>query len=103
MRIDVYGKPGCAKCKSTKEKLAHYLKKWNVAGTVPLEFVDMDSPDGLAKGVFHDVYDVIPVTIVLGDDDQPVGRWEGVVPPSEEVAKALGVQEKQASNLRLQA
>ena len=66
MKIDVYGKPGCAKCKSTKEKLAHYLKKWNVAGTVPLEFVDMESPDGNAQGAFYDVYDVIPVTIVMG-------------------------------------
>ena len=92
MRIDVYGKPGCAKCKSTKEKLAHCLRKWNVAATVPLEFVDMDSPDGNAQGAFYDVYDVIPVTIVMGDDNQPLGRWEGVVPPSEEVAKALGVQ-----------
>jgi hypothetical protein len=31
------------------------------------------------------------VTIVFGDDDQPRGRWEGDVPPSVEVAQALGI------------
>jgi thiol-disulfide isomerase/thioredoxin len=92
MRIDVYGKPGCAKCKSTKEKLSHYLKKWGVEGDVALQFVDMDTPDGMARGVFNDVYDLIPVTILVGDNDRPVGRWNGIVPPSGEVAKLLGVQ-----------
>ena len=36
MKIDVYGKPGCAKCESTKTKLSHFLKKWQVADRVTL-------------------------------------------------------------------
>ncbi len=91
MKIDVYGKPGCAKCESTKDKLSHCLKKWAVGDSVVLQFVDMDTADGLAKGVFNDVFDVIPVTIVSSDQDSQVARWEGAVPPSEEVAKALGL------------
>jgi len=91
MKIDVYGKSGCAKCESTKAKLSHCLKKWAVEDSVTLEFVDLDTPDGLARGAFNDVFDVIPVTIVCGDQEETLGRWEGTVPPSEEAARALGL------------
>lgn len=102
MKIDVYGKPGCAKCKTTKEKLAHFLQKWNVGDTVVLGFVDMETPDGLAKGVFNDVYDVIPVTIILDDQEQPLARWEGDVPPSAEVARILGLADPAAQQAGLE-
>lgn len=91
MKIDVYGKPGCAKCESTKAKLSHFLKKWDAEQTVTLEFFDMDTADGLTHGVMNDVYDTIPVTIILGDNESPVARWEGDVPPSDDVAQALGI------------
>ena len=92
MRIDVYGKPGCARCDSTKAKLGHFLKKWNVEDQVVLDFVDMETADGLTRGVVNDVYDVVPVTIVVGDDEQTLARWEGNVPPAADVARALGIQ-----------
>jgi glutaredoxin len=46
MKIGVFGKPGCAKCESTKNKLTHFLRKWNVETRVPLDFVDLETPDG---------------------------------------------------------
>ncbi len=92
MKIDVYGKPGCAKCESTKAKLAHFLKKWKIDGQVKLDFVDMETPDGLTRGVVNDVYATIPVTIVMSDDERPLARWEGDVPPSDAVARVLGIQ-----------
>ena len=58
-KIDVYGKPGCAKCESTKAKLTHFLEKWNADQSVTLEFVDMETADGLTKGVMNDVFDTI--------------------------------------------
>ena len=91
MKIDVYGRPGCAKCDSTKTKLTHFLKKWNAEDKVVLDFVDMATPDGLARGVFNDVYDTVPVTIILGDDESQLARWEGEVPLAEDVAKVLGL------------
>jgi hypothetical protein len=93
MKIDVYGKPGCARCESTKTKLTHFLKKWNAEDKVVLDFVDMQTPDGLARGVVNNVFDVIPVTIVLDDSEQQLARWEGDVPPSGEVARLLGVRQ----------
>ena len=58
-----------------------------------LDFVDMQTPDGLARGVVNDVFDVIPVTIVLDDSERQLARWEGDVPPSGEVARLLGVRQ----------
>jgi hypothetical protein len=92
MKIDVFGKPGCARCESTKAKLTHFLSKWQMADRVPLDFVSLDTADGLARGAFNDVFDQVPVTIVFADDNRPVARWEGDVPPSDEVARILGVQ-----------
>ena len=91
MKIDVYGKQGCAKCESTKAKLGHYLKKWGVDGAVQLEFVDMDTADGLARGAMNGVFNVIPVTIVSDGGEGSLARWEGDVPPSMEVAGVLGI------------
>jgi len=92
MKIDVFGKPGCAKCESTKAKLTHFLKKWDAETRVPLGFVSLDTVDGMALGAFHNIYDTVPVTIVFGDDERPLARWEGDVPPSDEVARVLGVR-----------
>ncbi len=91
MRIDVYGKPDCARCKSTKAKIGHYLNKWGLTDSVKVEFVDMDTADGMAMGAFNDVGQ-IPVTIVYDDHDQKTARWDEVVPPSEDLARALNVQ-----------
>lgn len=102
MKIDVYGKPGCAKCESTKDKLTHLLAKWQAADRVPLGFVDMDTPDGLARGVFNDVYNVIPVTIISDDAEQTLARWEGDVPPAAEVANALGIASAAATQQQQQ-
>jgi len=87
MRIEVFGKQGCAVCQSTKNKLSHFLEKWGFAVKIPLAFVDMETDDGMAEGAFHDVIDV-PTTIV-SDDGAALARWDGTIPPSEDLKKAL--------------
>ncbi|MHC4711812.1 MAG: YbbN family protein [Planctomycetota bacterium] len=87
MHIEVFGKQDCALCESTKRKILHFIRKWGHAGRVDFAFVDMDTVDGLAEGAFRDVNE-IPTTIV-SDDGKAFGRWEGAVPPSEEVREAL--------------
>ena len=91
MRIDVYGKPDCARCKSTKAKIGHYLSKWGIAERVAVQFIDMDTADGMAMGAFNDVGQ-IPVTIVYDDQGRKLSRWDETVPPSDELAQALSVQ-----------
>ena len=81
--IKVFGKPNCAKCKTTKNKLEFFLPKWNVSNQVKMSFYDMDTVDGLAEGAFYDV-DNIPTTVVEKDGKE-IKRWELEVPPSKEI------------------
>ena len=87
MKIEVFGKQNCAICQSTKKKLSHFLDKWGFAEKVPLDFFDMETVDGLAEGAFRDVTE-IPTTIV-SDEGSPLARWDGGIPPSEDLKKAL--------------
>lgn len=87
MRIQVFGKQGCALCQTTKNKLSHFLNKWGHEGKVEFAFVDMESVEGMAEGAFHDVTD-IPTTII-SDSGDALGRWERQIPPSEEIKRLI--------------
>ena len=56
MRLEVFGKTNCAKCKSAKEKLAHLLSKDGAAAAASLQFFDLDTVEGMAEGAFSDVF-----------------------------------------------
>ena len=81
MKIDIYGRPGCAKCDSTKRKVNHFMNKWGLLDRVAVTFHDMSTPDGMAEGAFNDVL-AVPTTIVR-QTDSDVARWDGVVPPTD--------------------
>ncbi len=81
--IKVFGKPDCAKCKTTKNKLEFFLPKWNVSDQVKMSFYNMDTVEGLAEGAFYNV-DNIPTTLVEKDGKE-IKRWELEVPPSGEI------------------
>ncbi|MCX6377185.1 MAG: hypothetical protein NTU88_14340 [Armatimonadetes bacterium] len=85
--IFIFGKQGCAKCTTTKNKVGHYINKWGLVGEVPVIFMDMDSVDGLSEGAFREVCK-IPTTIVEHRDNA-VARWDGKVPNSEELRSSL--------------
>ena len=88
MTFEVYGKNGCAKCKSTRSKLGHLIAKADRDDEVEIAYHDMDSVEGMAEGAFNDVTD-IPTTILKDASGQPVARWEGWLPPSGEVKAYL--------------
>lgn len=87
MKIEVFGKQGCALCQTTKRKLAHFIEKWGRSDKVEMAFVDMETVEGLAEGAFRDVSDV-PTTII-SDNGSTLARWDREVPPSEDVRKVL--------------
>lgn len=88
MKVDVFGKQGCALCQTTKNKISHFIEKWGCSDKVSLRFVDMETVDGFAEGAFFDVNDV-PTTIIVHDSGEMLARWDGVVPPSEDFRKAV--------------
>ncbi|MBI4845840.1 MAG: thioredoxin family protein [Candidatus Omnitrophica bacterium] len=87
MKIKVFGKKGCAKCETTKNKLTHFITKWDVDNKVELVFHDMDTIDGMAEGAYNDVLH-IPTTIVE-KENQVVARWDGEVPISDKVKEHI--------------
>jgi hypothetical protein len=87
-KVLIFGKEGCAKCTTTKNKVGHYINKWGLDGEVPVVFMDMDSLPGLSEGAFRDVWEV-PTTIVESGDDT-LARWDGEVPKSDRLRASLG-------------
>jgi len=87
MKVKIFGKKGCAKCETTKNKLNHFITKWEVDNKVELTFHDMETVDGMAEGAYNDVLQ-IPTTIIE-KDNKVVARWDGEVPHSETVKEHL--------------
>lgn len=87
LKISIFGKPNCAKCKTTKNKLSHFLSQWELDHRVQLVFQDMETVDGRAEGAFYDVNN-IPTTLIESDGRE-LARWDGEVPNSQEVRAAL--------------
>lgn len=87
MKFEVFGKVGCPKCESTKDKLTHFVSKAEVPAEVT--FFDVATVEGRAEGAFNDVR-AVPTTIVRSDAGAALARWEGHVPPSLEIQAFLG-------------
>ena len=87
VKISVFGKQGCARCDTTKNKLSHFLTQWDLDHKVEMVFHDMDTVDGRAEGAFYDV-ESIPVT-VSERSGRSVGRWDGEVPNSKAMRMLL--------------
>lgn len=87
VKINVFGTANCAKCKTTKTKITHFLDKWQLDSKVEIIFHDMDTVDGRAEGMFHDVNDT-PVTIVE-NDGRHLARWDAQIPNSDTVRLVL--------------
>ena len=86
-KVAIFGKQDCAKCKTTKNKLSHFLSRWEMERKVEIIFHDLDTLDGRAEGAFYDVSDV-PVVIVETQGRQ-LARWDGDVPNSRLFKQAL--------------
>lgn len=85
--INVFGKQKCAKCKTTKNKLQHFISHWQLDHAVRMVFHDLETVEGLAEGAFHDVRD-IPLTIVE-TNGRSMARWDGEVPNSQKLKLVL--------------
>ena len=83
MEVSIFGKPGCAKCETTKNKLSHFLARWGMLDKVSLRFFDMSTMDGMAEGAYHDVLNI--PTVIIHKGEEAVARWDGEVPRSQEV------------------
>ena len=90
MEILVFGKPSCAKCRTTKSKLSHLLNKWGVVDSVQLTYYDLETIDGMTEGAFRDVMGM--PTVIVDNGKRELSRWTGVVPNSNEVRKTVAAK-----------
>jgi thiol-disulfide isomerase/thioredoxin len=82
IKVSVFGKQECDACKAAVEKVAYFSEKWGKTDQTAIDFVDVETPDGLAEGAYRDVYDI--PTVILQDGDEEVARWIKQVPLSQE-------------------
>jgi hypothetical protein len=82
IRVSVFGKKECDACKAAMEKIVHFSDRWGKAEDTSIDFIDMETPDGLAEGAYRDVYDI--PTVILEDGEDEVARWVKKVPLSRE-------------------
>ncbi|MFH2138622.1 MAG: thioredoxin family protein [Candidatus Omnitrophota bacterium] len=87
MKIKIFGKNNCAKCETTKNKVRHFVTKWEADDKVDIVFHDMDTIDGMAEGAYHDVLQ-IPTTIIE-KEEKVLDRWDGEVPHSDKIKEHL--------------
>lgn len=83
MKLKIFVKQGCPDCPPAK-KLGQELEK---AGK-KIEFVDIDTPDGLAEAVLFDVM-ATPSLVVVDENSKAVKSWKGETPPRKEAEKLL--------------
>lgn len=82
IRVSVFGKKECDACKAAMEKIVHFSEKWGKAEQTSIDFVDVETPEGLAEGAYRDVYDI--PTVILEDRGDELARWVKKVPLSRE-------------------
>lgn len=87
MEIKLFGKEGCGKCSSTKNKIGHLLKKWGLEDKVPFSYLDLDTLEGLTEGAYHNV--VKTPTAIIFSHDTEIARFEGEIPHSSQLEKFL--------------
>ncbi len=82
IRVKIYGKQDCDACKAAMEKISYFTRKWGWQERTSIEFIDMETPDGLAEGAYRDVYDI--PTVILERNQQELTRWVKQVPASND-------------------
>jgi hypothetical protein len=85
MRINVFGRKDCDACKAAIDKIDYFSRKWERDEGTCIEFVDMETPEGLAEGAWRDVYDI--PTVIFEDEGREVARWIKQVPVSQDFKK----------------
>jgi glutaredoxin len=87
MQVKVFGIPTCSVCKSAREKLGYFIRKWGRGDQIPLTYYDLETVEGLAEGAYYEVWQV--PTVVIEDEEGEVTRWVKKVPLSREFEPLL--------------
>jgi hypothetical protein len=82
IRVSIFGKKECDACKAAMEKVTYFSRKWGKTEETTIDFIDVETPDGLAEGAYQGVYDI--PTVILEDGGEELARWVKQVPLSKD-------------------
>lgn len=87
MKIKLFGKNGCGKCQSAKNKIKFMITKLELDDKVAFTYHDVDTVEGMMERAYHDISQ-IPTTIIE-KNEEVIERWNGEVPHSEKLKEHL--------------
>lgn len=87
IRILIFGKSNCAKCQTTKNKINHFIKKWELENKIEIIYWDMDTIDGRAEGAYYDIWEI--PGIIIETEGRVVKRIIGAIPNSEDIYETI--------------
>ncbi len=79
-KVYIFGRKSCPVCKDVYDKFCYFKEKKGFEALI--QYVDMDTVDGMAEGAFYEVSDI--PTIVIFKEDKEIIRWSKNPPVSEE-------------------
>jgi thiol-disulfide isomerase/thioredoxin len=82
IKVSVFGRKECDACKAAVQKITYFSEKWGQREATSIDFIDMETVDGLAEGAYRDVYDI--PTVILEEEGKELVRWVKKVPASRE-------------------
>ncbi|RLA81175.1 MAG: hypothetical protein DRG36_02140 [Deltaproteobacteria bacterium] len=78
-RVKIFTKNRCPRCPAAKE-----VGKLLEGKGVPVEFYDMETPDGLAEAAFYSIMST-PAILIEDDREKVIAHWMGWVPSLKEL------------------
>lgn len=75
MQVKIFGKSDCPRCDKARRKLDRFISERSIRHRVDIAFFDLDTPQGLAEGLWHEIGPDIPVVVIHRepiDNDLPL-------------------------------
>ncbi len=64
MQVKIFGRTDCPRCNKARQKLSTFFAEKNLSSQVKVSFFDVETPDGLAEGLWHEIGSTLPVVII---------------------------------------
>ncbi len=87
IKFKIYGKQSCDICHKVHEKMQYFRSHW--LNEAVIDYLDMETVEGLAEGSFNNIYDI--PTVVLEKGGKELGRWIRVPPTFEELKTMFSI------------
>ena len=87
MQIKIFGKPGCSACAQMHDKMLRAVEKWEMTGTIAVNYIDTGTEDGLVESAFNDISQI--PTVLLEKDGRTIARFDGGVKDSRDLREIV--------------